>query len=141
MKSLLFILTAFIIAGCFPEGEGGLKNLKDLAWEKRIILVREDSDSGLRQLREATDELNERDVIWFRLEGEDVKTNYVDKLDKSFAKNLTADYFEKLDKNVFLIGKDGGIKSKDDRLDLKAYFGLIDSMPMRQEEMKKNEKR
>ena len=36
---------------------------------------------------------------------------------------------------VILIGKDGGIKSRFDRLDLEAIFSDIDAMPMRQYEM------
>lgn len=37
---------------------------------------------------------------------------------------------------VILIGKDGGIKSRFDRVDLKAIFSDIDAMPMRQNEMR-----
>lgn len=37
-----------------------------------------------------------------------------------------------------LIGKDGGVKDRQSgKLDLKAWFRLIDSMPMRQREMRK----
>jgi hypothetical protein len=36
-----------------------------------------------------------------------------------------------------LVGKDGGIKLKrGDQVDLREIFGLIDSMPMRQREMR-----
>ena len=36
---------------------------------------------------------------------------------------------------LILIGKDGGIKLESEKTSLKTLFGLIDSMPMRQEEI------
>ena len=40
---------------------------------------------------------------------------------------------------VLLIGKDGGIKARYNNMpDLKEIFSLIDRMPMRRSEMKKN---
>ena len=41
------------------------------------------------------------------------------------------------DYTVVLVGKDGGVKLKrDEYVSLAAVFGLIDSMPMRQNEMR-----
>lgn len=115
-----------------------LESLEDLKWENRIILVREDSDEGLRQLRDAVEEIKERHVVWFRSSDGKIKTNYKGELSKDFSEKLKSKYFEKFDEDVFLIGKDGTIKSKDDKLDLKNYFGQIDSMPMRRREMREN---
>jgi hypothetical protein len=115
-----------------------LESLKDLQWEKRIILVRENDDDAGRQLRDAVDTINERDVVWFRLRNGKIETNYEGELAEDLFDKLTTIYFEKFDANVFLIGKDGTVKSKDDKLDLTNYFGLIDSMPMRQQEMRQN---
>ena len=36
---------------------------------------------------------------------------------------------------IILIGKDGGIKMEKEEFDLSAIYELIDSMPMRQQEM------
>lgn len=116
-----------------------LKSLADLKWEKRIILVKEKSDNGLRQLIDAVEGIDERHVVWFRLNDGKIKTNYKGELSKDFSEHLKTKYFEKFDENVFLIGKDGTIKSKDDKLNLKNYFGQIDSMPMRQSEMREKQ--
>lgn len=115
-----------------------LKNLEDFKWEKRIILVKGNDAEALRQLRESVAAINDRDVIWFRLSGGKVETNYRGILPQDFASQLEKDYFEKFNSNVFLIGKDGGVKSEDEKLDLEKYFKLIDSMPMRRQEMKQN---
>jgi hypothetical protein len=37
---------------------------------------------------------------------------------------------------MLLIGKDGGVKSREPSLDLDAIFGRIDAMPMRIREMR-----
>lgn len=115
-----------------------LESLEDLKWEKRIILVKEDSDEGLSQLRVAVEAINERHIVWFRLSDGKIETNYEGELSGDFSDKLESKYFKEFDANVSLIGKDGTVKSKDDKLDLKDYFSQIDSMPMRQREMRQN---
>ncbi len=115
-----------------------LENLKTLTWKKRIVLVREKTDAGLNQLNKAKDEVNDRDVVWLRLKDDELKTNFEGGLSKKLTQHLKTNYFDKFDEEVFLIGKDGTIKSKDDKLNLKNYFKQIDSMPMRQREMEEN---
>ncbi len=113
-----------------------IENIEDFKWKNRIILVKENDDKALNQLRDADDEIKERDIIWFILKDNKVETNFDGDLSNNFAEYLENEYFKKFDENVFLIGKDGGVKSKDEKLDLKNYFGQIDSMPMRQREMR-----
>ncbi len=115
-----------------------IENLNDFKWKNRIVLLKEGDDAGIKQLREAAQEIKNRDIIWFRLKSGEIETNFDGELSESFADYLENEYFKKLEANVFLIGKDGGIKSKDEELNLKNYFGQIDSMPMRQREMKEN---
>lgn len=115
-----------------------MKSLEDLKWKNRIILVREEDDKGLQQLLDSKDKITERDIIWFRSNGEKIETNYDGELPEDFTETLEKDYFKKYESNTLLIGKDGTVKSKDEKLNLKNYFGQIDSMPMRQREMKEN---
>lgn len=110
-------------------------NLDDFRWKNRIILVKESGAEGLTQLRESAKEIKDRDIMWFKLNDGKIETNFDGDLSENFAEFLETEYFERFDENVFLIGKDGSIKSKDEKLDLKNYFGQIDSMPMRQREM------
>ena len=115
-----------------------LKNLEDFKWENRIILVKENDAEALKQLRESVAAINDRDIIWFRLSDGKIETNYRGKLPQDFGEQLEKEYFGKFKSNVLLIGKDGGVKSEDEKFDLKKYFELIDSMPMRRQEMKQN---
>ena len=47
------------------------------------------------------------------------------------------DYYDDDDlQKIILIGKDGGTKMEKTEFDLNYIFNLIDSMPMRQREMK-----
>lgn len=116
-----------------------LENLNDLKWKKRIVLLNKGDEEEIKQLREAAEEIKNRDIIWFRLKDGEIETNFDGELSENFAEYLENEYFKKFEANVFLIGKDGGIKSKDEKLDLKNYFGQIDSMPMRRREMKEND--
>ncbi len=115
-----------------------IETLADLKWQNRIILVKEKESRGLTQLREKTEEIKDRDIIWFSLKDGKIETNFDGDLPQNFAAYLYKEYFEKFEKSVFLIGKDGTIKSKNDELDLKDYFRQIDSMPMRQREMRES---
>ena len=115
-----------------------IKSLDSFKWKNRIILVRETEEKSLTQLREKAEEIIDRDIIWFRLKDKKIETNFEGDLAENFAGYLTQNYFEKFEKNAILIGKDGGIKSKDDKLNLQDYFGQIDSMPMRRREMREN---
>ena len=114
-------------------------NLESFKWKNRIILVKENDDKALNRLRDAADEIKERDIIWFVLKENKIETNFDGEKSENFVEFLENEYFKKFDANVFLIGKDGGVKSKGEKLDLKNYFGQIDSMPMRQREMRENE--
>lgn len=115
-----------------------IENLNDFKWKNRIILLKEIEEKGIKQLREAAEKIKDRDIIWFRSKDGEIETNFDGELSENFAEYLESEYFKKFEMNVFLIGKDGGIKSKDKELNLKNYFGQIDSMPMRQREMQEN---
>lgn len=118
--------------------ENKTDNLNDFKWKKRIVLLKEGDDAGIKQLRESAEEIKNRDLIWFRLKDGEIATNFDGDLPEKFADYLENEYFKRFEANVFLIGKDGGIKSKDKELNLKNYFGQIDSMPMRQREVQEN---
>lgn len=122
------------------ETQDEMENLNNFKWKNRIILVKENDDAALSQLREAAKEIKDRDVIWFRSKGGAIETNFDGDLSEKFAEFLENEYFVKFEADVFLIGKDGTIKSKDEKLDLENYFGQIDSMPMRRREMQESDK-
>ena len=97
-------------------------NLEVFKWKNRIILVKENDDKVLNQLRDADDEIKERDIIWFILKDNKIETNFDGELSESFAEHLENEYFKKFNANVFLIGKDGGVKSKDEKTGFEKLF-------------------
>lgn len=94
---------------------------KDYLWKKRIILVK-----SKKHLASQTDKFKE-----------DQKGFHERKLKVLFhSKSI-----EKFGKNdgYILIGLDGGVKARSkDPFEKKEVFSLIDSMPMRQSEIKRN---
>jgi hypothetical protein len=122
---------------CAQAGDSALLNeLASLVWKYRIIVVDEPQNeaSTLALLNQHNAEINDRDIVWFILKEDIVLTSYPGTLAETFLSRTRETYGIGEDK-VILIGKDGDIKSRLDRLDLKAIFRKIDAMPMRQYEM------
>lgn len=136
---LYFTLLIPVMAlGADDTREGtALKTLDALQWKHRLILVREEGTSAHEDLRRHRDQIEERHIVWFHLggNGDELATNYAGKLHDSLRDELDR-LLGNADQCAILIGKDGGIKSRDDALDLVDYFRQIDSMPMRQREMR-----
>jgi len=115
-----------------------MNRLDDYQWKNRLILVQATSENGgeIDTLRSARAEIDDRDIVWFVNTGSDVVSNQ-----KAVSSSLETDIKAVLDESrsygrVLLIGKDGGIKSRESSLDLDAIFRRIDGMPMRIREMR-----
>jgi hypothetical protein len=122
--------------------EAALEDLADLKWKHRVLLVfaqQPDASSALANLNELAPEIEERDIAWFLMEGENLHSNYAGAVSDGLRMQLLERYFTpRPEQNrVVLIGKDGGIKSQGPDLDLVATFGLIDQMPMRRAELRR----
>ena len=113
-----------------------LQDFNSLKWENRIILVNtvNNKDSIMRTFEQNEDDINERDIVWFVIQDDTLATNFHGNLTDDFVSNTFKKYKNSQGK-VTLIGKDGGIKSSHESLDLEAIFIEIDAMPMRQIEM------
>lgn len=134
-----FRTTALLLIALTAHG-ADMNRLSDYQWKNRLILVQAEGENNLEieTLRKARAEVDDRDVVWFVNTGSDLVSNQ-----KSVSSSLENDIkslFEKtgLHDRVLLIGKDGGIKSRDSSLDLDAIFRRIDAMPMRIREMRTN---
>ncbi|MFY3773980.1 DUF4174 domain-containing protein [Marinobacter salsuginis] len=115
-----------------------MNSLSDYQWKNRLILVQAaDENAGeIETLRSARAGVDDRDVVWFVSTGSEVVSKQ-----QSLSSSLESDIKTLLeggrsDERVLLIGKDGGIKSREARLDLDAIFRRIDAMPMRMREMR-----
>ncbi len=118
------------------------QDLKKYQWKNRIILLKEqnlDSDwlkGQLKRLLSDIGELNERQLLVFIISDGvvyDIEKNKTDLNAQTIIKEYELTDFE----GFALIGKDGGVKMKEDFIvNPKAVFELIDSMPMRLSETK-----
>lgn len=115
-----------------------IASISELQWQHRVIVIFSDAVSAnTSQLETNQHAINDRDIVWFVISENQIETNfnkpYSDKLIKNITNTLGG-----VRPAVLLIGKDGGIKSRSDTLNLSILFSLIDSMPMRQAEMRRN---
>ena len=116
-------------------------------WKNRVLIVSASSPTNIgykRQnqlLEKGKKGMKERDLVIYRLYTDHWLDATSELLSKKEAEAIYADY--RIEKNTFsvtLIGKDGGVKlRKDDIVSTRELFQLIDSMPMRQSEMQKEE--
>jgi len=136
LKTIVFSVIAIFACFCDCEGNDQLNSLEELRWKNRIFIIDDATDRIVSELRSNRKGIEERHVYWFCIVGDSVATNFSGDIGKEFIRHLKTAYFEKYDHPVILIGKDGGVKSKDDHLDITDYFGQIDAMPMRQSEMR-----
>ena len=115
-------------------------------WKDRLILLfapDRDDDTAREQLkrfRQASAEVEDRDLVIYQINPQRVVYGPAER-----SVDSPADWFyQKYDVDrdgfaVILIGKDGGEKLRSTELiDPRKIFDLIDTMPMRRAEMRKN---
>ncbi len=130
------LLTGFLFVLMTPVfAEKEKDHLHQYQWKKRIILTYPSSSKvwaeQLNMQRKLHAEVRDRDLIILRLDAA------MQDFSKSQREALIKKY--KLTKGShILIGKDGGVKDRQTgALNLKTWFKLIDTMPMRKSEMKR----
>lgn len=137
--------TILLISSLFMLNFCGAQNLLEHRWEQRVILVFAPTPEHPRATRqtnlltEAAAEVTERDLVLYQLypkkgispDGLTIRTEEVGEWFQQF----------RIEKNEFtfiLIGKDGGEKLRSNEVvKLEDLWALIDGMPMRQAEMRR----
>ena len=121
------ILILGFMAIMIPKELQGIE-LNQYLWKNRVILTFADDEDHpdliklKAEMKENECEILNRDLLHFHLSNEGKTGNHITTNDQSF--------------RILLIGKDGGIKYESKRsASLIQLFELIDSMPMRQDEM------
>ena len=115
-------------------------------WKKRVIIVSASSPNhiGYREqqalLTHNKKGMKERDLIIYRLYNDHWLDSKGQLLSQSEANEIRKAYQIPVDEfMVLLIGKDGNVKMrKNDPVETRHIFSLIDSMPMRKQEIKYN---
>ena len=119
-------------------------DLKQFQWKNRLLFIfAQDVSHPLyknlqSQIVAQKAEVDDRDLIVFEVPSQGPARMNTSPLDQKEADSIRNRFA--VPSNAFsliLVGKDGGIKLKrSDQVDLREVFGLIDSMPMRQREMR-----
>ena len=144
VKAFAVNCSIFIIfAICAPE-EAMSMDLTQFQWKNRLLfLFAPDGNSPLfknlqSQIMAQKAEVEDRDLVVFEVLAQGPSRMNTASLDRQQADSIRDHFAVPQDTfRLILVGKDGGIKLKRDvQVDLKVVFGLIDSMPMRQNEMR-----
>ena len=133
-----FFLTVLLSLMTLTANGADMNKLGDYQWNNRLILIHAEENSGdeVETLRKAQVGIDDRDLIWFVNTGSGLVSNQA-----AVSSRLESEVTGLLEENrlngrVLLIGKDGGIKSRESDLNLDAIFRRIDAMPMRAREMR-----
>ena len=114
------------------------KHLEDFQWKNRIVLVFEngiDSKGGVSD--SLLSQMQERKLAYFFID-EGYQSNVEVNFSKAYLEELKKRFKTEGNKDSWLlIGLDGGVKMKGQgNLDWDLIFRTIDSMPMRQSELR-----
>ncbi|WP_137166755.1 DUF4174 domain-containing protein [Salinimonas lutimaris] len=102
-------------------------------WQYRIIVIGESQPEILAQLQANREAIEERDIVWFYYDKETVMTNLPGSFEQKQADSVRR-YASNMNALAILIGKDGGIKSRQQQWDLDTLLAQVDRMPMRRAE-------
>ncbi len=119
--------------------------LNEYQWQNRLILVFNDSDSEVQAQKQLdkfaglTPELQERDLLIFRIDDSQVSNGLDSKVTDIEAASLRKSFDIDIEEfAVLLIGKDGGVKLRSEQVvSSQELFALIDGMPMRRSEIRR----
>lgn len=144
---IAWVAALSIFAGeeAFPMGV----DFDQFKWKKRLLLVfaPESShplfESLQRDLSTRKHEVDDRDLVVFEILGIGTSKRDGSQLDPHTAASLRERFgISPKAFSLILVGKDGGVKlRRNDPVSLEEIFRLIDSMPMRQDEMRQKDQR
>ena len=146
MKTILMIMMILTILsiGSSRDAAAQALDFTRYQWKNRLLFIFAPNhyhtafDPLHKSLAAQGAEVSERDLVVFEIL-ESASSNSDEAPDDSVSAHFLRQKFgvRPGDFRVLLIGKDGGIKlDRNDRTELKEIFDLIDSMPMRREEMR-----
>jgi hypothetical protein len=152
VKHLVAICLVFLsgaLTGFAHSRESNLANPKQYQWQNRLLLIFAPSGDYpayrflADELRRQQDGVYDRDVLVFSLLEKGQSRLGDDRLDQATGEALRRRFSIKQGTfAVILIGKDGGEKlSREEGTTLREIFRLIDTMPIRQREMRRKTKR
>ena len=148
VKYICLLLGSLLVLGAASAalGKGGDMDTADLSkylWRHRLLLIFSSSGQTpafqqlANQLKQQREGVADRDLIVFSIMSDDQSRVGEDVLSRQAAENLRRRFqVTKEEFRVVLLGKDGTVKLSQPSVRLSEVFALIDSMPMRQREMR-----
>ena len=143
------ILLAMMMVTVSSAGIGGSAQAKSLdlsrfLWKNRLLFLFAPNrnhpffDTLHKSLTAQQAEVADRDLVLIEILESGPSTMNATHLDPQIAQSLREEFdVPRGEFSVILIGKDGGIKlNRQDQTQIIEIFNLIDSMPMRQKEMR-----
>lgn len=107
-------------------------------WKNRLLLVYEadgETFEGIVKGLKASEGMADRDLVWMVFHNGQIASNAdLDCPDSLYT--WAVDTLFRKGKKILLIGKDGEIKARFDRLSLDEVYQVIDGMPMRRRELR-----
>jgi hypothetical protein len=142
MKNRFQIFWVLLVGFCFCNLSNiNAQQLNDFLWKNRVIIINESyqnfdtADLQQNSFFKYKEELDERKLVILKFDGKRMSQVYPH-INKHFT-DLARDFKIGQDDSILLIGLDGGVKlRRKDFISPKSIFDLIDSMPMRQSEMR-----
>ena len=148
MMYICLLLGSLLVLGAASTalGKGGDMNADDLSryrWRHRLLLIfspsaqTPDFQQLANQLKQQREGVADRDLLVFSIMSDGQSRVGENVLSKQEAENLRRRFQVTNEEfRVVLIGKDGTVKLSEPAVKLSEVFALIDSMPMRQREMR-----
>ena len=119
-----------------------INHLSDLKWKNRVLVVVTNEKEEIKDLiTNHNNELNEREFVVIQLDDEKAFIDYT-QMSKRFSQSILKKV-KNIPQQVYfvLIGKDGRIKNLFAKnTGMNEIFSVVDKMPMRINEMKRNPK-
>ncbi|MEE4264927.1 MAG: DUF4174 domain-containing protein [Desulfobacteraceae bacterium] len=143
-KPMMVVLTAALACSIFGGQKALSMDLNQFQWKNRLLFIfaPDEGDAFFQALQSEIstqpDEISERDLVVFSIF--ETGPSYQDnsQIDTRTAAAIRTRFAAPRGNfSCFLVGKDGGIKLRQDsQVKLGEVFDLIDAMPMRREEMR-----
>jgi len=139
LRTGIRLLILLLWATMAPIMMAALSSVDSLQWKNRVILVYTgEAFPIIRELQNAEAEIDDRDIAWFVVTASGLQTNLQVSVAESLENRIRASFFPEGTPSVILIGKDGQVKDRTPTLDLDRLFVLIDAMPMRRAETRRD---
>ena len=144
MKKTIIYAIILLITFIFTSEEMMGKDLTEHKWKNRVVLVITNDTSitmfnkQMEELRKDLPGIIDRKIVIYKILPNKYQVETSEKSEWKTSSDLFKNY-KQTDSSfeVILIGLDGGIKlSKNELLTTEELFSLIDSMPMRAQELK-----